>query len=147
MNIKYEIFINQIIQGIKSFNEGVNWFEMFDDKIKLDILRGLNYMMLQSGAQDSDVDLAIFESKLKPTYTPCVLLKKGRLNDQSWKILNLPASEYRKSFILFLIIFKIADERRRNLLCKGNCSHWWHKDLSDKKVVDEILNDGALHRM
>jgi hypothetical protein len=147
MNIKDDIFINQIIQDVKTIEEGKDWFNKLEPEYQREILGFIGRMSRQARANEADVDLAIRNSKLKPTYTPCVLLKKGELNLQISKILNLPMDEYNKTFVLFINLFKIADERRRVLMCKGNCSHWWHKDLSSEKVIEQILESyksGAL---
>ena len=58
--------------------------------------------------------------------TPVVLLKTLTLKNAINKIENLPDSELRKSFIILLTIFKMADSYRREIICKNACSHEWH---------------------
>ncbi|MCP4345581.1 MAG: hypothetical protein GY795_08645 [Desulfobacterales bacterium] len=120
------LFINQLSQGIHSLEKGKIWFSSFDSDRQLDILREISNFALQAGALESDVKDAIQKSKLKPTYTPCVILLKGRLKIQISKILNLPTIEYNKIFLLTASLFSIADERRRKTKCKNKCYHWWH---------------------
>ena len=39
---------------------------------------------------------------------------------------KLTETELRKSFIIMLSIFKIADTYRRETECKNACNHEWH---------------------
>ena len=103
------IFINKIVQSIVPLEEGVDWFQSASEDKQLEILRGLYNFSIQAGDWDGDADEAIKKSKLKPTYTPCVLLRKGRLSAQLTKIVNLPTNERLKSFKLLLALFEIAD--------------------------------------
>jgi len=57
------------------------------------------------------------------------------------KLLKLPASESIKTFFLLMSLLAIADARRYSKYCQNGCSHWWHRDLSDRKVLDEIQRD------
>jgi Family of unknown function (DUF5958) len=98
-------------------------------------------MIFQAGTREEDVYLAIAKSKLRPTYTPCVLLSKGRLKEQMAKLLKLPPSESIKTFFLLISLLAIADARRYSKYCQDGCSHWWHRDLSDRQVLDEIRRE------
>lgn len=138
MNLSDEIAINQIQQELISQQDATNWFLSFPTETQQDILQRLSYMALQAGAREADVSLAIAKSKLRPTYTPCVLLSKGRLKEQMAKLLKLPASEFIKAFFLLISLLAIADARRYSKYCQDGCSHWWHRDLSDRQVLDEI---------
>lgn len=125
-----EIKLNKIAQGIIDIESGMNWFMESDSNTQLKLLRKLYYMILQAGAKEDDISQAISLSKLKRTFTPCVLLSKGNLKIQIPKIINLPVQEYLKSFKLLISLFSVADERRRNIICKNGCNHWWH-NLND----------------
>jgi hypothetical protein len=141
MNLADEIAINQIQQELISQQDATNWFLSFPTETQQDILQRLSYMALQAGARETDVSLAIAKSKLRPTYTPCVLLSKGRLKEQMAKLLKLPASEFIKAFFLLISLLAIADARRYSKYCQDGCSHWWHRDLSDRNVLDEIRHE------
>ena len=141
MNLADEIAINQIQQELISQQDATNWFLSFPTETQQDILQRLSYMALQAGTRETDVSLAIAKSKLRPTYTPCVLLSKGRLKEQMAKLLKLPASEFIKAFFLLISLLAIADARRYSKYCQDGCSHWWHRDLSDRNVLDEIRHE------
>ena len=141
MNLTDEITINQIQQELISQEDAKNWFLSFPNEGQQDILQRLSYMTIQAGAREEDVSLAITKSKLRATYTPCVLLSKGRLKEQMAKILKLPSSEFIKTFFLLISLLAIADARRYDKYCQDGCSHWWHRDLSDRKILDEIQRE------
>lgn len=125
------IFINQLAQNYFPFEKGNVWFKNMNSEKQLEILREISNYALQAGVKESDVDAAIKKAELKKTFTPCVLIQKGNLKFQFSKILNLPQEENTKTFALFLSLFSIADERRRNEKCRNGCSHWWHANLSN----------------
>jgi hypothetical protein len=141
MDLADEITINQIQQKLISQEDAKNWFLSFPTEYQQEILQRLSYMTLQAGAREEDVSLAIAKSKLRPTYTPCVLLSRGRLKEQMAKLLKLPPSESIKTFFLLVSLLAIADARRYCKYCQDGCSHWWHRDLSARKVVDEIQRE------
>ncbi|OCQ91659.1 hypothetical protein BCD67_09125 [Oscillatoriales cyanobacterium USR001] len=141
MNLADEITINQIRQELISQEDTKNWFSSFPPQYQQEILQWLSYIVIQAGAREEDVALAIVKSKLRPTYTPCVLIGKGRLKEQLVKIVQLPTSEFMKAFLLLMSLFAIADARRYNKYCQDGCSHWWHRDLSDRQTLDEIFHE------
>lgn len=126
-----EIMINRISQNIVTIDNGIVWFESFDSIKQLDIIRKLHYVIIESGVQNEDVELAISNSGLKKTFTPCVLLRNGDFRIQVAKLLKLPINEYRKIFILLISLFSITDGRRFEKVCQGKCNHWWHNYIKD----------------
>lgn len=103
-----------------------NWFGSLDKNTKSDTLNKLYWFIINAKPSIEEIDSSISNSNLKRTYTPIVLILKEQINISIPKILDLPESEWDKSFILLLEIFKTADSRRRNNDCKGKCSHEWH---------------------
>jgi hypothetical protein len=124
--LQIDVYLNRLAQELDSERGGLQWFGQLADNEQREVLSRLWLFSAQAGARECDVDAAIARAKLKATFTPCVLLKGGRLKVQVAKVLNLPHVEYGKSFRLFLALFKIADERRRRTDCQNGCSHWWH---------------------
>lgn len=137
MNTDMEIFINQLVQGIHSIEKGVEWFSTYSQNEQLSMLRMCYLFIIESGALPQDVPDAIQTAKLRASFTPCALLSKGTLKEQIAKVLNLPSTEYIKSFRLLIALLSISDSRRR-LRCAGKCHHWWHRDLSNPDVIREI---------
>jgi hypothetical protein len=135
--IESEITLNQIAQGVLPAQSGDDWFLAASEPAQRDILRLLAHMILQARATTDDVQVAIAQSGLKPSYTPCVQLLNGRLNIQLSKVVRLPEAELLKSFQLLIALFMIADDRRR-IECDNQCEHWWHTNLSDEETLKRI---------
>jgi len=102
-------------------------------------LKEILNLIIQSKVKDSDIEEAIRDSKLKPTYTPCAMLKKGVSPHLLEKLICLEKQELSKVFLLLLSLFKIA-YLRRYLIEKNLPSKWWYWDLSNEKNVETILS-------
>lgn len=138
LKIDEAIFLNQLAQDIVDISDGEAWFRALEIDEKRSVLRDLNYLVLQSSPQQSDADEAISSSGLSPKYTPCVVLSKPGLKVQLTRLAQLPDQELSRAFRLLIRLLAIADGRRR---AKGNLdlvNHWWHRDLSDPTIVEEI---------
>lgn len=133
-----EIQVNKYGQGLVSGDELKIKFNALDLADKRNMLNDIIYLIMQSKATDKDIQSAIDESKLKPSYTPCVLLTRGVANHNLIKIKELPENELNKAFTLFLSLFKIAYQRRYQEE-KNNPDKWWYWDLSDEKILKLIM--------
>jgi hypothetical protein len=139
MNIEDEILINKYGQDLISADELLKNFSVYDLLSKGVYLRELLGLIVQSKPKDEDIELAIKESGLKPTFTPCVLLQKGVANHHLQKIVELPEVELSKAFVLLLSLFKVAYSRRFKEE-KNSPNKWWYWDLSNNETVDQIRN-------
>jgi hypothetical protein len=138
VDIRDELFLNQVAQAVYPSQSGLDWFGKLPIERQRETLRWLANMALQAGARGEDAANAIRQSGLKPTYTPCVLLAKENLPVRAAEIANLPSSEFSKAYRLLMALFQVADARRRATQCANGCLHWWHRDLSDARVTREI---------
>jgi hypothetical protein len=122
-----ELKLNRIAQGILSEAEGYLWFESLQDGERSEALHGLAKICQQSHPLSTEVPTAIEQAGLKPTFTACVLIMSAARPDKALdQIIGLPLSEQIKSFRLLLALFSIADKRRRETHCGGDCKHEWH---------------------
>ncbi|TSJ46565.1 DUF5958 family protein [Fluviicola chungangensis] len=137
MNLEEEILINKYGQGLLNSTELLSNFNTLDLKKKRLFLSDMTFLIMQSKPNYDDIETIISESKLKPTYTPCILLKKGIEYHNLNKIIELPENELDKVFLLFLSAFKIPYQRKFNEE-KEDSNKWWYWDLSDEKKVTEI---------
>lgn len=142
MDRAIEVKLNQLAQGLFSIEEGQSWFTSLSLMKQKEILQILAHFVREAGARQSDVPEAIKQSGMKATYTPSVLLSKGKPQTEAYRLLGLPAYEYPRAFPLLLSLFKIVDERRRVTQCARGCSHWWHQDLANPQIVASILSSG-----
>lgn len=132
--------MNKFGQDLVQKDDLISFFEGLNNK--REFLNEFLFMVMQSKPLEVDVVLAITESGLKKTYTPCVLLKKGVGNNVLEKIVSLPDSELRRSFILLANLFKVAYKRRFEIE-KDDSQKWWYWDLSDESKV-ELVRKGLL---
>ncbi|MDV6168943.1 DUF5958 family protein [Flavobacterium sp. DG1-102-2] len=139
MTINDEILFNQYGQNlvdVRSFQLKFNYFNLDE---KRNYLKYLLFLIGQSKSLESDIPTVILNSKLRPTFTPCVLLKKGVKYHNLMNIVELPENELDKSLILFLNLFRIAYQRRLEIE-KADGDKWWYSDLSDDENVRVIIN-------
>ncbi|HLV39851.1 DUF5958 family protein [Xanthomarina sp.] len=138
MKLEEEILINRYGQGLADSRELLSNFNTLDPEKKRTFLTDMTFLIIQSKPSDNDIEAIISDSKLKPTYTPCILLKKGVASHNLSKIIALPENELDKVFLLFLSLFKIPYQRRFKDE-KNHPDKWWYWDLSDEHKVEMIL--------
>jgi hypothetical protein len=138
MKIENEILVNKYGQGIVDIEDLLIVFNSLESDEKKKFLNNMLFLIRQSRPADRDIELAIEQSKLRETFTPCVLLKKGVAAHYLKRLLDLPENELNKSFILLLSLFKIAYQRRFEEE-KNFEGKWWYSDLSNDKIVETIL--------
>jgi hypothetical protein len=139
MKLEQEILVNQYGQDIIHIDTLVLLFTGMHKNFQKAFFVDLINLIQQSKPVDEDIELAIVESNLRPTYTPCIMLKKGVANHNLQKLINLPDNELQKVFILLLSLFKIA-YRRRFKEEKNNPDKWWYWDLSDNEKINTIIS-------
>ena len=138
MKIEDEILFNQFGQGVQSEEKLIEKFEPLDINEKRAFLREIEYLIIQSKVRVDDIDEAIEIGKLKSTFTPCVILKKGLNHGNFEKVINLPENELGKVYKLFINLFKVG-YYRRFLAEKGDPNKWWYWDLSNDRNVERVL--------
>lgn len=121
-----DIMINKIAQGRITFQDGLKWFDELDMRRQRQLNSRLRNYLEQSHADQELIDNAIDLVPLEPTQTCIVLFKTQPFRTATFKIGTLPDNKIRESFVTLMILFKHADTRRRNTLCKDGCEHEWH---------------------
>ncbi len=138
MKLEDEILVNKYGQGLVVIEQLTEIFGLLDWTQKKSFLTDILYLIMQSKPKEEDIEPAIKESGLKPTFTPCVLLRKGVANHHLIKIVKLPEVELDKAIVLLLHLFKVA-YKRRFIIEKDNPDKWWYWDLSDNKKVEMVI--------
>jgi hypothetical protein len=140
--IERTILLNQVAQSVRRFDDITRELAIISETERVEWLSDLIFAVGQSHPTPADVEAALAASGLKLTYTPCVLLRSKPLRDALAKIRQLPTDETEKSFRALTSVLSVSDARRR-VACGSGCQHWWHKDLGDVRVVNELLaHDG-----
>lgn len=138
MKLEKEILVNKFGQGLVAIEQLTEDFKLLDLLKKREFLNDFLYLIIQSKPKKEDIEPAIIDSGLKPTFTSCILLKKGIANHDLEKLVNLPENELIKVFVLLLSLFKIA-YKRRFAVEKNNPDKWWYWDLSDNEKIEIIM--------
>lgn len=144
-SIQEEVILNQYAQGIKPINELLEWYNSFDTEKKRSILVEIWSLANQAKVNEEDVENARIIAGLKVTHTPVRMLNSEALpfKSRGFKVANLKGKEQVQAFLLILNCFAIAEQRRKSKCAseKENCNHWWHQDLSNQKLIQEILKN------
>jgi hypothetical protein len=138
LTIDEAIIVNQIAQNVVSLTDGAKWFAGHTAEEKRRLLRGINVLVLQASPNPEDASQAVSRSQLKATLTPCVVLLKPGLKTQLAKLAELPDAQLEQAFRLLIALLCIADSRRRKEKPLDLVNHWWHRNLADPKVLDDI---------
>lgn len=144
-SIQEEVILNQYAQGIKYASELLEWYNSFDIDKKRSILIEIWSLANQAGVIEKDVENARITVGLKATHTPVRMLYSEKLpfKNRGYKLADLKGKEQVQAFLLILNCFAIAEQRRKSKCDadKENCNHWWHQDLSNPQLIQEILKN------
>jgi len=140
MILEDEILINKFGQGLVDIESLLHRVGSFDSLQKDKFFSDLLFLISQSRPSIADIEVAITASKLKPTFTPCVLLRKGVAYHNLKKIAELPQGELEKSFVLLLSLFKICYQRRFESE-KNDPHKWWYWDLSKEENIRRVMDN------
>ncbi|MGO4755623.1 DUF5958 family protein, partial [Streptomyces sp. 2MCAF27] len=113
-------------QGLHDTEEAVSWFSSLEQAGQKAVLRELVRYSMQAHTTVEDGRDGLAQSGVTPTMTPAVLITREPILEQMGKIINLPPSDYIRSFRVLLSAFAVADTRRRETECRGACNHAWH---------------------
>ncbi len=136
--LEENILINQWVQKVKDSPTLLAWYEVSADLKKIEILEWLVSLCKQARATNEEGQQAILASALNPRRSAGVLLAKGTNTEILNKLSTLRNADGVDAFILLLHLLRIADERRKAAETLTSCNHWWHRDLGDPIVLDEI---------
>ena len=123
-----DYYINAFAQGIITLKEVTNFYDKFTlSNSSLELLDKAAFFLTQSSPKTEQI-IDTIESlpKVLKNSNAASILINNHFNNAIRKILNLPISEHKKSFVLLLYIFKVSDTWRRENICKNRCNHEWH---------------------
>ena len=139
LNIDEEIFLNQFSQGLVSLEKMNSWFEKYDIINRKDIIHNLLNMMIQSHPTYEEIESAAKSIKKVTSSAATKLLNRNKpFNKFGYELCDLPEKELLNCFDIMLLTFSISDNRRKSQEDPNNCNHWWHKDLSDERYLEQL---------
>jgi hypothetical protein len=80
------LFLNELAQGLRPVSDGPSWCSERSELEKRQTLRQLAAYSLEARATQGDARQAITDAGIKPTHTPAVLVVKGDLREQAYKL-------------------------------------------------------------
>lgn len=140
LTISEEIFINQFVQGIHNLENMNDWFQSYDLSNKRAIMLNLFNMVLQSHPTYDDIEHSALQlHKIKSSSAIMLLDENKPFNKFGYRICDLPENELLNGFGILLLTLSKADNRRKKTENSSECNHWWHKDLSNQRYLQEII--------
>lgn len=138
-SIEEEIFINQFLQDLFSLEKMNEWFEKNDESEKRNILHNLYYMFIQSHPTYEEIEdvVQLLNKSRSPTAIK-LLNRRKPFAKFGYEVCALHKNEQKVTFNILLLTLKKADMRRKIQECSNGCNHWWHKDLSDEKYLQNL---------
>lgn len=145
MHLDEQIAVNQFGQGGLLADDLLDKFSQLNENDQREWVLYISDLIWQSKPIDSDIEQAILESSLKPSYTPCVILRTHRLKIGLNQLIVLPFNELERVYRLLLFLFKQAYQRRYKAE-KGDYKlekdipwpKWWYWDLSSSDAVESV---------
>jgi len=132
--LKRQLLLNRVAQDICPVHLLLEEVESADEPSRLAWFDELAMAVMQSHPMPTEVEQAIAHAGLKPTFTPCVLVRTKPFRQALRVMRGLPLDENPKTFRLLVALLGIADGRRRES-CGRECNHWWHGDLRGDDVI------------
>ena len=146
------IRVNQLVRGRTDFDSFKSWYDSLLSASEQSALIGvLIDFAYQAGFDEQVYQEAVSVSQVAPD-NPIVrlaaspdglfqhVIAQGHRDGYAW-LMQLDDSERFVVFSLFVHVFGKAEGRRYQECNKDTCGAWWHRDLSDERVVQAILND------
>ncbi len=145
LSIDEEILINQWAQGVVDDQAIQKIYLARKPEEVPSLLRNVCELVQQASASNQDMEATISAAPIKATRSVCVILRKGVNNEVLQKLVSLKGTDAEDSFLLLLYLFRIADNRRR--ANEKECTHWWHRDLSNPLVVEAVKRERKAGRL
>lgn len=146
LDLEDQIKMNRLIQGSIEFDGFRQWYDTLSDNERVALTCSLfdyGREYFEPADWNRAVNLAGLSSD-SPLVEKLLSLRHG----DDWRagydtrglfqwIKGLDANDRSSVFTLAVSVFGI-NEGGRFESCKGHCDHWWHQDLKDPKVVEEL---------
>lgn len=141
------IRMNQLVRRRVDFDSFGKWYEALALEEQAALVAGLCHCAYQAGVDESTYERACGAAGLDHGDEIVVMMKKvrgqgglniGGLTD--W-LRSAESNGRFRAFRLFVYLFAEAEYRVIANEDKESCSHWWHRNLEDQRVVQSILSD------
>lgn len=138
---------NQLVRGRIDLGGFEEWYDamLYAQRVVLgDVLFAFAH---QAGVLDADDEQALAVAGVPADHPVARRLNEARQERHfpfmvAARLLpTLDDGDMRVAFRLFAALFGVAEGRVYRLETPGCCNHWWHRDLLDERVVQDLLAD------
>jgi hypothetical protein len=146
------IRMNKLVRGRIQVDAFESWYAGLGEPDRRALMYGLAAHAFEAGV---DEDVARRARELTPGALDCAgaMILDGvagssarRLSKfHAWMKQAEPASLH-VAFGYVVALFGIAEGRVFAAETEGTCNHWWHRDLLDPAVEDDLFQDPQFHR-
>lgn len=144
------IRMNQLVRGQIDFAGFQRWYATLPPDERKALTSLLCEFAHQAGVTDATWEEALKASGLSTSDTVVQQLCDARRGEYPLFRLHefveaLPDASLPPVFRLFVYLFGTAEGRVYRGESAEHCNHWWHRDLLDERVVQDLLNDPAYY--
>jgi len=135
------------------FEGFIEWYDSLSVLAQSTLITTLCEFAFQAGADEGIYKDALAAAALDSA-NPLVMQAKSFHNPyeflnlfglRSW-LTQLDIAERFTVFKMYVYLFGTAEGRVFQGAASKGCSHWWHRDLLDERVVQDLLNDPQYRR-
>lgn len=146
------IRLNRLIRGGIDLDRYINWFEELDLLERKALLDTLIAYACETHLDRATYDEAIalaprdddWFSRLTTLMWPEEAESDPRFNGLfvvRAKIAEMSSTEQRRTLPWAVYIFGLSEGRVYANETPESCNHWWHRDLTDERVVKDLLSN------
>jgi hypothetical protein len=143
------ITINQLVRGQIELAGFTDWYEQLSPTQQYDLIVTLFEFAHQAGVDETVWKEALSADNMKPMIElswQCKSFHNYELRIHDWSGFNkwlqeLSEADKRKVLTIGVYLFGTAEGKVFKNERKEWCNHWWHRDLLDPRVVENILSD------
>ena len=147
------IKVNQLVRLSIDLVGFTKWYDQLSSRQQHVLISTLFEFAHQAGVDEKTWEEALSVGKVT-SYSDQVLVIKSfhnyelRFHDHSGFITwlqNLSESERRNVFTIGVYLFGTTEGKVFREESKEWCNHWWHRDLLDRRVVEDILANSKFY--
>ena len=140
------IKVNQLVRSRIDLAGFTNWYDQLSLRQQHVLVSTLFEFAHQAGVDEKTWEEALSAGKITRCSEPALVIRTFHnyglgLHDHSgfnaW-LRELSDPERREVFTIGVYLFGTAEGKVFREESKEGCNHWWHRDLLDERVVEDI---------
>lgn len=140
------IRMNQLVRDEIDLAGFGQWYESSTLPVRLGIIYSLADFAFQAGVDEDILENAVQTGKLDKAAPVVRDLFNFSSPSPDWSALHqwlqtAADAELVIAFRFYTCLFGCAEQRVYQSQCDKDCTHWWHRDLKDPRVVRDLLRN------